>query len=118
MNAALTSAIRACSAGGMPQGELVRLEDGQTTAYSEFVMGTVRYTTDGPLRGRCGHQHKSLEGAIKCLDDDETWCRELGGGGHTDRRIFVVGNRQKRELNAEELAAVELYRRTMEKGAP
>lgn len=90
---------------------IVRLEDASGPEYSGALMGiTIRFTTEGPLRGRCGHQHKNIESAVKCLDDDEAWCRERGGGGHSDRQIFVVGAGTKRELNDAERAAVEAYR--------
>ena len=52
----------------------VRLETSAATAYSEAPMPTpVRYTTEGPLRRRCGHQHKSIASAVQCLDEDEAW---------------------------------------------
>jgi hypothetical protein len=88
-----------------------RLEDASKAEYSEpDVRPTFRYITQGVLRGRCGHQHKSLEGATRCLMKDEIWCRAQGGGGDSDRRIFVVGGGTKRELNEAELAAVEAFR--------
>jgi hypothetical protein len=88
-----------------------RLEDASKAEYSEpDVRTTFRYITQGVLRGRCGHQHKSLAGATKCLMKDELWCRAQGGGGDSDRRIFVVGGGTKRELNEAELAAVEAFR--------
>lgn len=90
---------------------LVRLEDGARPEYSRALVGiTIRYTTIGPLRGRCGHQHKTIESAVKCLDEDEAWCRERGVGGHTDRRIVVLGAGPKRELNHTEQEAVAAYR--------
>lgn len=92
--------------------EFVRLEGAQTAAYSEPAMGTtIRYTTDGPLRRRCGHQHKTLQSAVRCLEEDDAWCRDRGGGGHTDRRILVIlGAGKRRELNDAERTAVEAYK--------
>lgn len=69
---------------------------------------TPRYTTEGALRGKCGHKHKSIDGAIDCLDADEAVC--LTRGGHTDRKILAIGPGFKRELNADELAAILVYR--------
>jgi hypothetical protein len=74
----------------------------------ETVPITFRYTTEGPLRGRCGHKHKDLESALDCLDADEAICLERGG--HTDRKIFVVGSGIKRELNDDERAAAAIYK--------
>lgn len=88
-----------------------RLEDASKAEYSKTdVRTTSRYITQGVLRGRCGHQHKSLEGATRCLMKDEIWCRAQGGGGDSDRRIFVIGGGPRRELNEAELAAVEALR--------
>jgi hypothetical protein len=72
------------------------------------MAGTFRYTTDGPLRGRCGHKHKDLESALECLDADERLC--VARGGHTDRQLFAIGPGGKRDLDADELAAVVAYR--------
>lgn len=90
--------------------EFLRLADTEEPAYSGVVMGAFRYSTEGPRRGRCGHQHKSIASAVDCLDADMAWCRERGVDA--DRRIFVLGNRHKRELNEEELAEVAAYRAT------
>jgi hypothetical protein len=68
----------------------------------------IRYTTDGALRGPCGHKHKTLESAVDCLDGDDAICEARGG--HTDRKIFAVGPGVKRELDAEERAAAAAYR--------
>ena len=92
-----------------PDGER-ELDAPADPAYSGAVMGGIRYTTDGSLRGRCGHQHKTIEKAAQCLDDDEAWCRAQGADGHTDRRIVVIDSRKRRELNDDERAAVEAYR--------
>ena len=67
----------------------------------------VRYTTEGPLRGQCGHKHRDLESAADCLADDDAIC--AARGGHTDRKILVVERGTRRELNPEELALVQRY---------
>ncbi len=66
------------------------------------------YTTEGPLRGRCGHKHRDLESAVDCLDAEEQRCVALGG--HTDRRVVFMAPGVKRALNEEELTAVARYR--------
>jgi len=87
-----------------------RLDDVPAAQYSESVVLTFRFITQGVLRGRCGHSHKTLVGATRCLLKDELWCQAQGGGGHSDRRIFVVGGGTRRELSAVELATVEALR--------
>lgn len=86
----------------------LRLDEALEPAYSDCAMGSWRYTTEGPRRGRCGHQHKSIPSALECLDADEAWCQQRGQ--HTDRRIFALGNRQRRELDDEERALVAACR--------
>lgn len=74
----------------------------------------VRYSSKGPLRGRCGHYHRHLDDALECLAADDAWC--IARGGRTDRTLYaVVTPRNWRPLNADEVAAVELYRRTLAK---
>ena len=46
------------------------------------------YTTSGPVRGACGHRHRTLSGAIRCLDEDSAGCKRQGG--YTDRSIRRV----------------------------
>jgi len=43
------------------------------------------YTTRGNVRGCCGHKHRSLETAVRCLRDDQSGCRSQGG--YSDRDI-------------------------------
>lgn len=89
----------------------------EATLPSEYIANTVtsprsspvRYSTQGPLRGRCGHKHKNLDGALECLDADDALCIERGG--RTDRRVYAVTSQGWRELNDDELAAVDLYRK-------
>lgn len=72
------------------------------------MASTLRYTTQGPLRGSCSHKHKNIESAVRCLEADDAVC--VARGGHTDRRIFVVGNGVERELDEDERAAVTVYK--------
>lgn len=43
------------------------------------------YTTAGSIRGCCGHTHRTLSGALRCLQRDEDGCGSQGG--YSDRRI-------------------------------
>ena len=67
-------------------------------------MAGVYYTTRGPLRGRCGHTHKTIIEALRCRTEDEARCTSKGG--NTDRRVFAVVRGEWRELTEQELNAV------------
>jgi hypothetical protein len=45
----------------------------------------MKYTTMGKMRGVCGHNHRSISGAFRCLVLDQNCC--MKGGGYTDRGI-------------------------------
>jgi len=46
------------------------------------------FTTIGPVRGSCGHDHPTLEAAADCLIRDQIACSGLpGGNSYSDRRI-------------------------------
>lgn len=46
------------------------------------------YTTTGSVRGSCGHSHKSLETAAKCLRRDREGC--CSQGGYSDRSVVRI----------------------------
>lgn len=46
----------------------------------------IKYTTKGSARSTCGHNHRSIKTAVKCLLADGSGCQSQGG--YTDR--FVV----------------------------
>ena len=43
------------------------------------------YHAIGSVRGSCGHRHRSLRTACKCLRKDELDCESVGG--YSDRHI-------------------------------
>ena len=43
------------------------------------------YTTIGPVRGNCGHAHRSIRTAVACLAADSAGCRRQGG--YSDRQV-------------------------------
>jgi hypothetical protein len=49
---------------------------------------TAYYTTDGSVRGDCGHKHRTVEAARRCLDKDQRGCSSQGG--YSDRRVVAV----------------------------
>ena len=46
------------------------------------------WTTQGEVRGSCGHAHRSWKAVLKCLKHDQDGCRMQGG--YSDRRIVTV----------------------------
>ena len=51
------------------------------------------YFCDGDVRGACGHQHKTVEAAIECLERDRRGCRTQGG--YSDRNIVRAEDQHK-----------------------
>lgn len=51
------------------------------------VQGT-HYECVGPVRGRCGHRHRTLHAAQQCHDRDSSGCQQAGG--YSDRSIVLV----------------------------
>jgi hypothetical protein len=48
------------------------------------------WTTEGNIRGSCGHKHRSHKAALDCLDRDRAGCASQGG--YSDRRVVAVGD--------------------------
>ena len=46
------------------------------------------YRNIGIIRGSCGHAHKSMNTAMKCLHRDQHGCKKQGG--YSDRKIYVA----------------------------
>ena len=61
------------------------------------------YTNRGDVRGSCGHKHRTLSGALRCLEDDRRWCRRVGG--YSDRYVRPSGAVDEDEL-ADQVAAL------------
>ena len=51
------------------------------------------YTTWGPIRGCCGHLHRTYETAVRCISRDHRGC--VKQGGYTDRMLRVVDSREE-----------------------
>jgi len=45
---------------------------------------TTKYTTRGNIRGCCGHKHRSLDAAIRCVLADQRDCERACG--YSDRQ--------------------------------
>lgn len=48
----------------------------------------MRYTTKGNVRGRCGHQHRTIRTAVICRMRDQSGCQSQGG--YSDRSVVRV----------------------------
>jgi hypothetical protein len=46
------------------------------------------YTTRGDVRGYCGHKHRMIETAAKCVKLDMAGCKSQGG--YSDRSVIRV----------------------------
>jgi len=44
-----------------------------------------QYVTEGPVRGRCPHVHRSIEAAHRCAMRDQAGC--AAQGGYSDRGV-------------------------------
>lgn len=50
----------------------------------------MRYECVGSVRGKCGHKHRTIKGAVKCLLRDKKICIEQRG--YSDRNIYRENN--------------------------
>ena len=44
------------------------------------------YTAEGSVRGCCGHKHRSISTAKRCIDNDKSGCATQGG--YSDRYVI------------------------------
>lgn len=58
------------------------------------------YTTDGPVRGNCGHKHRELRTALACLANDQAGC--AAQGGYSDRQVIYTDDAQARLQDGED----------------
>jgi hypothetical protein len=58
------------------------------------------YTTRGSLRGCCGHNHRTMTAAVRCLLSDQSGCRNHAG--YSDRVIRVTDCGDERALTNDE----------------
>lgn len=60
------------------------------------------YTTQGSVRGCCGHQHRTIEAAQRCAARDHAGCKSQGG--YSDRSVVKSDGS---ELDQDELLWLE-----------
>jgi hypothetical protein len=53
----------------------------------------ITYRCDGDVRGWCGHNHRTIDGAIRCLDRDQCGCESQRG--YSDREIVEYQDRAR-----------------------
>lgn len=58
------------------------------------------YTTRGSVRGSCGHKHRTMAAAVRCLMADQSGCRN--NGGYSDRVVRVTDDDGERMLTNDE----------------
>lgn len=67
---------------------------------------TVAYTTNGSVRGSCGHQHSTVREAVRCVLEDQEGCeRQTAGHGYSDRRIVRTDGAPLTEAEQNEMDA-------------
>lgn len=66
----------------------------------------ITYTTTGPVRGDCGHRHRSIDTARTCLRRDGDGCASQGG--YSDRRVVRWDGSELTAAEEAELLALDL----------
>jgi hypothetical protein len=62
------------------------------------------YDASGPVRGDCGHQHRTAGAAWRCCHADNLDCGRLGGGCYSDREVRRADGA---ELTEGDIASIE-----------
>jgi len=70
------------------EGKLTTQTSGAADELRIYSSEVRYYFTDGPVRGNCGHRHKSRTTADRCLRRDRRGCE--GQGGYSDRSIRLA----------------------------
>jgi hypothetical protein len=60
----------------------------------------MHFTNIGDIRGCCGHKHRNMKSATKCLKDDQIGCERQGG--YSDRLTKIVDKGHFYELSPDE----------------
>lgn len=63
-------------------------------------MSATTYTCTGSVRGNCGHNHRTIEGAVRCCKADQRGCKSQGG--YSDRSITANEDGDSRPLTETE----------------
>jgi hypothetical protein len=66
------------------------------------------YTTKGYVRSDCGHRHKTIGAAWRCMKKDGRDCAGLpGGNSYSDRYVARVDGEPLTEADERELDALD-----------
>lgn len=60
----------------------------------------LQYTSQGSVRGWCGHAHRRLDTALKCIERDHRGCKTQGG--YSDRQAMRLLNGKVYDLSEAE----------------
>lgn len=58
------------------------------------------YITQGDVRGSCGHKHRSIDAAAKCVKRDMSGCKSQGG--YSDRSVVKIEDGELVDLTEDE----------------
>lgn len=65
------------------------------------------YTTTGSVRGCCGHKHRSIVTAKRCIDNDQAGCATQGG--YSDRDVIRYDGSELSEDEKRTLLVLGLF---------
>ena len=68
------------------------------------------YTTWGSVCGSCGHQHRTIDAAVKCRMRHSAGC--CSQGGYSDRDIYSLADGHRTPLTDLERYDAERYEHT------
>ena len=66
---------------------------------------STHYSTHGSVRGCCGHKHRTIDAAQRCVQSDQSGCKSQGG--YSDRSVIVIEDGEERDLDEGEYAALD-----------
>jgi len=74
----------------------------------------MHYFNIGAVRGSCGHKHRTLSGAARCLKNDQIGCKRQAG--YSDRITKIKENGESYDLSREEFELQDLIHDLQQKG--
>lgn len=60
------------------------------------------------VRGNCGHKHRTIEAAERCLEQDARDCKRVGG--YSDRALRKIVDGEDVDLDETEVSWLNRYR--------
>ena len=65
------------------------------------------YQAEGSVRGNCGHHHRTVVAAQRCVSRDQDGCASQGG--YSDRRVIRSDGEPLTDAELDEVYSVECY---------